>query len=205
MATWAPALKDTVAALSDEILGIYGTGRTIVGVDGSTGAGASDFADALADAMRLGGTKVFRASITDFLKPADRRNSEGNTAPEYFADAFDYSVFRRILIDPFRASGSTGFVLAAFDAKRGTPIEPRWMTAGKDAVLIVDGVFLQRPELAGLWNYSIWVDAPSTGAASTEVEADSLYIDEFAPRGKAVAIIDNRDPEHPRRVFADAC
>ena len=34
------------------------------------------------------------------------------------------------------------------------------MTAPRDAVLIVDGIFLHRPELRDLWDWSVWLDVP---------------------------------------------
>jgi hypothetical protein len=64
-------------------------------------------------------------------------------------------------------------------------------------LLLVAGERLQVPELAGKWRYAVWVD----GAG----EPDESYDREVKPRAKANAIIDNRDPGHPRRRFADSC
>jgi uridine kinase len=209
MARWAPEKKDQLEALAGEILHNYGSGRAIVAVDGSCTAGTAEFAAALADTMRDSGRKVFVASMRDFRKShARRENQSAETAEAFYTDAFDYSVFRRVLIDPFRASGSTSFVLAAYDEKRDAPLQPKWMSAGKDAILIVEGVFLNRSELAGLWNYSVWLEVPAPendGGESAETGADELYLAEAKPRSAAVAIIDNSDAEHPRRVFADSC
>ncbi|MET4781846.1 uridine kinase [Glaciihabitans sp. UYNi722] len=205
MARWAPEKSDTLDALAAEILHSYGVGRAIVAVDGTSAAGTGVFADALAEQLRKGGRKVFRASIDDFHKPHTAWENQDLDSPQaYYAEAYDYSVFRRVLIDPFRASGSTGFVLAAYDAKREAAIQPKWMSAGSDAVLIVDGVFLNRKELAGLWSYSIFVEVP-VEESNRETRADALYLAEVRPRAAVVAIIDNRDEEHPRRVFADSC
>jgi uridine kinase len=66
-------------------------------------------------------------------------------------------------------------------------------------LLLVAGERLQVPELAGKWNFRIWVES---GAESPKL---SDYIRELSPRAKANAIVDNRDPEHPRRRFADSC
>ncbi len=63
-------------------------------------------------------------------------------------------------------------------------------------LLLVAGEALQGPELAGGWRYAIWVEGD---------DDDSEYIRQVKPRMKANAIIDNRDPEHPRRRFADSC
>lgn len=232
MARWAPEKRDQLEALAGEILHNYGSGRAIIAIDGSSSAGTAEYAAALADAMRDAGHKVFVAAIRDFRKThAARESRRAETAESFYGDAFDYSVFQRVLIDPFRASGSTGFVLAAYDAKRDAPLQPKWMTAGRDAILIVEGVFLNRRELAGLWNYSVWLEVPppqrielkdneqrDSGRRdgdrhdgedlveeAAELGADSLYVAEANPRAAAVAIIDNRDVEHPRRVFADAC
>jgi uridine kinase len=205
MARWAPEKNDTLDALAAEIVHNYGVGRVIVAVDGASTTGTGTLADGLAEQLRTDGRRVFRASIADFHRPRAARDDPGAESPKaYYAEAFNYSVFRRVLIDPFRASGSTGFVLAAYDAKREVAIQPKWMTAGPDAILIVDGTFLNRRELAGLWNYSIFVEAPAEGS-TVETEADALYAAEVRPRSAAVAIIDNADPDHPRRVFADSC
>ncbi|MBK4347541.1 hypothetical protein IV501_07840 [Lacisediminihabitans sp. G11-30] len=110
-----------------------------------------------------------------------------------------------MLIDPFRSAGSTGFVLSGYDEARDTAVQPKWQSAGPDATLIVDGQFLNRPELAGLWNYSIWVVGGESASSSIASEADELYLRQAAPRAKATGIMDYRDPERPRRQFADSC
>jgi uridine kinase len=89
-------------------------------------------------------------------------------------------------------------VLAGYDSVRRQPIEPKWQTAPDDAVLIVEGVFLNRPELRGLWSYSVWLD-------SGDLKPQTAYAKESKPRTTATAIVNNSDPEHPRRNFADSC
>ncbi len=213
MARWQPAKKDVLDALVAEILHNYGKGRVIVGVDGDSGSGASGVADDLAVTLREGGRKAFRASMANFHRSRSSRDESLPDSPEtYYDRAFDYSVFQRVLVDPFRSAGSTSFVLAAFDEKRDTAIQPKWMSSGADAILIVDGVFLNRPELAGLWNYTIYVEsdpaapvAGGTGDDGDATQADAIYVRQVSPRAKAVAIIDNSDPEHPLRRFADSC
>ena len=114
----------------------------------------------------------------------------------WYTDGYDHSLLRRVLIDPFRTAGSTGFALKGFDAERNEPVyQPKWKSAGLDAVLIVSGVFLNRPELSGIWNYSIWLEDPST-----EDEFDTVYLAAETPSARATAIYDNTDPEHPRRA-----
>jgi uridine kinase len=219
MARWTPQKKDVLDALAGEILHNYGKGRTIVAVDGIDGAGKKPFADDLAAAITRAGHSVFRASMGDFHKPRADRYARGiDSAEGYYQDSFNYSVFRRVLIDPFRMGGSTGFVTEAFDVARDAVIESNWKTAPQDAMLIIDGAFLNRPELRGLWNYSLWLEVPAVAAKARMEELDGpaglsarykgaqkLYEKDAKPSAAATATIDNADPEHPRRAFADSC
>jgi uridine kinase len=227
MSLYVASRRELLKSLVDEILHNYGHGRILVAVDGAEGTGTAQFADGLADVMRFVGHAAFRASISDFHKPRADRDWHGRgTGRSYYEDSFDYSLLRRVLIDPYRMGGSTGFVTAGFDLQRDAPIEPKWMTGPQDAVLIVDGIFLNRPDLAGLWHYSVflekqadfWAGILPAETDTVELESDpsnvvdmrlregwALYVDESKPRESATAIIDNSDPEHPRRVFADSC
>ena len=219
MERWAPAKKDTLEALAGEILHNYGRGRAIVAVDGIDGSGKTTFADGLAAAITATGHSAFRASIDDFHRPRVERHARGTDSPEgFYLDSFDYSTFRRVLIGPFRMGGSTAFVTKSFDLATDTAVQPKWRSGPANALLIVDGIFLNRPELRGLWNYSVWLDVPraiaderlvgrdGVGAVGPRYEGGrSLYWAEASPKNSATAIIDNSDVEHPRRVFADSC
>ncbi|MBX3094719.1 MAG: uridine kinase [Cryobacterium sp.] len=209
MARWAPLKKDTLGVLADEILHNYGQGRSIVAVDGRHGAGQAAFADDLAAVLRPRADKVFRASMDDFFKPRFDRDRIDD-ARGYFEGIYDYSLFRRVLVDPYRVGGSTGFVLKGFDVDRDQPVfQAKWQSAADDAILIVDGVFLQRKDLAGLWNYAVWLATPLVAATddttALRVGADELYLSKVSPSERAAAIFNNQNPEHPRREFADSC
>ncbi len=181
--------------LVGEIAHNYGHGRTIVAVDGSSSTSA--FADDLAAVFGEAGHDAFRASIGDFHRSRAERTRLGEETPErYYAGAYDYGTLRRVLIDPFRMAGSTGFQTAAFDERRDAPVESRWETAQADAILIVDGEFLLRPELRGGWNYAIEL---------VDRDEDPIYTADADPRLWANALISDADPAHPRRVFADSC
>lgn len=219
MARWQPDKKDVLDALASEIVTLYGSGRVVVAIDGIDGAGTTHFADDLATTLVATGRSVFRASLDAFHRSRAERHARGADSPEgYYRDSFDYSTFRRVLLEPFRLGGSTAFVTAAFDHRRDAPIPAKWRTGPQDGILIVDGVFLLRPELAGLWNFTVWIDVPREIAEQRMIDRDGpiedaqrfrggqeLYLAEAKPRAAASAIIDNRDFEHPRRVLADSC
>ena len=214
--------------LRDEVRQHYRGGRVMIAVDGIDGAGKTAFADALAEVFAEDGSAVFRASIDDFHRPRAERYERGRRSPEgYYRDSYDYATFRRVLIDPFRdgaqTGGTTGFQLAAFDLRRDTSVEAAWTTAPRDALLIVDGIFLLRPELRGLWHWSVWLDvpvdvafqrmalrdgsdpSPSAPSNARYRDGQELYLKEAQPRAEASAIVDNSDLAHPHRVFQDHC
>ncbi|KAF2414562.1 uridine kinase [Microbacterium sp. B35-04] len=198
-------------------------GRVIVAIDGLDGAGKTVFADGLAEVFAETGDAVFRAGIDGFHRPRSERYLRGRNSPEgFYRDSFDYATFRRVLIDPFRdgaqTAGTTGFQLAAFDVVRDAPVESQWVTAPLDAVLVVDGIFLHRPELRGLWDWSVWLDVPFDmtlarmalrDGSDPDPEAPSngryrqgqeIYLSAARPREAASVIVDNSDLAHPRIV-----
>ena len=203
----ATARRELLDSLAAEFMHNYSKGRTLLAIDGAAGAGAGSFADALATRLGRNGHAVFRASIGNFHRPREARYLRGEDSAEgYYRDSFDYELFRRVLIGPFRMGGSTGFVAAAFDVERDVQIEMEWQTGAQDATLIVDGIFLNRPELRGLWNFSVWLDGIDDNNGDKRREGgQALYVAESGPRARATAIVDNSDPATPRRLFADSC
>jgi uridine kinase len=216
--------NELLRALVAEVVHLYPAGRVIVAVDGIDGAGKTAFGDDLAAAFEESGHTAVRATMDDFHRPREERYRLGRESPEaFYRDSFDYLTFRRVLVDPFRMAGSAGFQRASFDLRRDAPALTSWTTTDTDSVLIVDGIFLNRPELQGIWNYSILLDVPwdlayarlaerwgvdeepQAGSNTRYREGQELYFAEAAPRERANAIVDNTDPDHPLRVFADHC
>ena len=152
--------------LRDEVRQHYRGGRVIVAVDGIDGAGKTVFADGARRGLRrgrLGGVprvdrrlpsparRALRAR--PHARPRASTATRSTTRPSAACSSTRSATARR-------PSATTGFQLAAFDLARDTPVESAWVTAPRDAVLIVDGIFLHRPELRGLWNWSVWLDVP---------------------------------------------
>ena len=209
--------------LRDEVRRQYRGGRVILGVDGIDGSGKTVFADGLAQVFAEDGSTVFRSSIDGFHRPRSERYARGRKSPEgFYRDSYDYATFRRVLIDPFREGWQTaatiGFQLEAFDVARDAAVESAWVAAPRDAVLIVDGIFLHRPQLREIWDWSVWLDVPFEVAYARMALRDGsdpdpdarsnaryrqgqeLYLNEADPQGEASAIVDNSDLAHPRRV-----
>lgn len=219
MARWTPEKRATLDELADEFLAHYGRGRTIVAVDGVDGVGKTVFADEFAQRLGRSGHAVIRASVDDFMRPRAERYARGRESAEgYYEDSIDEELLRRVLVEPFRLGGSASFVTAAFDLAADRAISPVWRTAPADASLVIDGVFVGRPSLRGLWNARVWLEAEpdvvrqrllardgETSLSPRYAGGQALYLAEANPRARASAIVDVTDPDRPRRVFADAC
>ena len=194
-------------ALAGEILHNYGRGRTVISVDGTDASGRADFADDLAEVLEETGRHVNRASMRYFhVARAEQDADISDAEVRLYRSGLDDSALRRVLIEPFRLGGSTAFVTQQRDPDSDTWIEPTWQTAPDDALLILDGAYLNRPEVHNLWLYSILLENAADAAADApDGAAHRLYIAEVAPRDGVNAVIDTTDVAAPERRFLDRC
>lgn len=129
-----------------------------VAVDGPPAAGKTTLADELAVVLREQGHDVIRATIESFLFPEAQRYRRGEYSAEgCYLDNHDYDALNRVLLDPLGPSGDRRIQHAVYDRTTDTALSPTVTTAAADAVLVFDGVFLLRPELADRWDLRIFV------------------------------------------------
>jgi uridine kinase len=193
---------------------------TRVAIDGVDGVGKTTLANELVDPLTRLGRQVLRASVDGFHLPQQSRYRRGaDSAEGYFLDSFDYAALRFELLWPLGPGGARRFRRAVFDYRSDRPVDALRETAAVDAILLFDGVFLQRPELAGAWDVRIWVEAPfevtvpravSRDACGTEraaairtkyerryVPGQLLYMHQCRPSESADIVVDNADLQNP--------
>src|SRR5439155_24327678 len=124
------------------------------------------------------------------------------------------------LLDPLGPGGDLRYRVASFDSYRDEPVDAPEVTALPDAVLVLDGVFLARPELAGCWEYRIYLSIDEAESLRRGTKRDAwflggedeahrryreryipgqrLYVEEAAPELSADAVLDMMDPDSPR-------
>lgn len=157
--------------------------RAIVGIDGPDGVGKTVLSAELRELARfVSGREVVGVSIDGFHRPRAARYAHGRDAASYYRHAFDYDAFIARCIQPFR--GGREIVTAVHDVATDERVHPDPVEPADDAVLLVDGVFLQRAELAGLFDAVLQVTAA---------------LDVTVPRGNARfgRPADEDDPDHP--------
>ena len=185
----------------------------LVAVDGPDGAGKTTLADALADAAP--GRVVVRASLDDFHHPRAHRHAEGRSGETVWARGFDYDAVRRELLEPWRRGAGTAYRRRWHDVATDAYLDETPLIVPALGVLVVDGVFAQRPEIRDAWDLVVYVDASDdvrvlrmAGRDGVSVDADHpdqrryldaqrIYLTRCRPRERADVVIDNNDPATP--------
>lgn len=151
--------RDMVEALASRIVALSTPHPVRVAIDGIDAAGKTTLAGELVAPIEAHGRPVIRASIDGFHRPRAERYRRGATSHEgYYLDAFDDAALRDVLLLPLGAGGSRRYRRATFDFRTDRPMLAPEEEAPPNAVLLMDGVFLLRPELVALWDYRILVE-----------------------------------------------
>jgi uridine kinase len=176
-----------------------------------------------------GGRAAVVRSLAEELvgRRAAGRSRAGAWTPErYYAEGFDYRAFRELLLAPLGPGGDRRCRLALWDASHDVAAAGEVVQVPEDAVVVVDGAFLLRPELRDCWDYVIWVQVDRDTMVERGVARDvawvgpeqavreryrrlwipvhELYERQTGAPGLADVVVDNTDPAHPRIDHAGA-
>ncbi|SCB46108.1 uridylate kinase [Rhizobium multihospitium] len=191
-----------------------------VAIDGRTASGKTTLANELAECLKTSGREIIRTSIDGFHRPKVERYARGRHSPEgYYHDARDLPAINALLLKPLGPGGDQWYRTASFDLHNDVPIEQAPQFAPADAILIVDGTFLQRPELREGWDLAIFVETSEHVSEQRGIARDTkllggtettrqLYADRYrpafalyeslaAPALVADAVINNDDFDWP--------
>ncbi len=197
--------------------------RALIALDGVDGAGKTMLAHELVKLAKTAADvpgqdshrRVAAISIDGFHHPREIRYAHGKGPDTFYRHSYDYEAFVESVVEPFRRGDA--IVPAVWDVDEDGPLAPEPRSLPKDCILLVEGIFLHRPELVGLWDASMWVEVPFeisvprgnerfAGGFAADPEAASnhryvggqrLYFSEAAPWEKATWVLDNRDLDRP--------
>ena len=174
------------------------------------------FADELAGYLDRIDRQVIRASVDSFHNPRAIRYRRGRSSPEgFYRDSFDYRQLRSVLLDQLGPDGNSMFQRAVFDHRSDSPVDASLERAEVNALLIFDGIFLHRPELAGCFDFTVFLNvgfdvtfsrmatrdgvSPNPDAVESRryVEGQRMYLSECSPLLKANLVVDNNDLSKP--------
>lgn len=194
-----------------------------VAIDGIDGAGKTSLADELVEPITSLGRPVIRASIDRFHRNRAERYRRGkDSAESYYRDSFDHAALAAVLLGPLGPGGSRRYRTAIFDHHDDRPARQELRTADRNAVLLFDGVFLLRPELAHSWDFTIFLktsfavalervvsrDASALGFSATTRDrygaryqpGQRLYFAEANPEKRADVVVINDELSRPTIV-----
>ncbi len=194
-----------------------------VGIDGITAAGKTTFARELTELLRADGRPCEHVTMDRFHHLRAIRHRRGrDSADGYYEDAYDFGGLRRVLLDPLGPGGDGHYATAVMDLATDSlvAVEPR--PAPPRLVVVVDGSFLQRPEVRDAWDVVVFLrtsfaSALARGTArdatllGSRAEAERLfevryhaaqrrYLEEVAPEVQADLVVDHDDPASPTIV-----
>ncbi|MEV7405368.1 hypothetical protein AB0N93_33870 [Streptomyces sp. NPDC091267] len=196
-----------------------------VAVDGITAAGKTTLARALTSAVAGRGRPAIHLSMDGFHHPRAHRHRQGReSAVGYYQDAYDFPAFARTVLTPLGPGGDRRYRARIIDLASDQQIDEPPVTAPAAAVLIVDGSFLQRGELAQLWDEVVFAESSFLVARRRGATRDATlfggleqaenafdnryhaacryYLAETDPATRASIVIGNDDVDHPelRRI-----
>lgn len=175
-------------------------------VDGPPAAGGATLAAELVDRLRTAGRPAVQVAAAGFLRPASVRLERGRDDPDaFYDDAHDVGALWREVLCPLGPGGDRGYLPSLWDpaTDRATRAVRRSAPAG--AVVLVDGVFLLRPELVTGFDVTVHLRlspaarrrrVPAADAAR-ELPAYDHYDAEVAPAEAADLVVYLDDPARP--------
>ena len=149
---------------------------TVCGIDGLGGAGKSTIAETIRAALEAQGIHTVLLHIDDFIHPRAVRYNDAVPAWQCYYDLqWRYDYFAEVL----RAarSGSTEQITAELYDKDNDCYISETYALGKRTVILTEGIFLQRKELAGLFDYMIYIDIPESVRLARVLRRDTYIGD----------------------------
>jgi uridine kinase len=212
--------RDELLNHLSEAVGTVTTAHPVrVAIDGVPAAGKTTLADELAAVLRAQGREVIRATIEGFLTSRSVRHPWSDSAEGWYNHSTDLEALRRVLLDPLGPGGDRRYQQAVYDKAGDCTLSPPAVTAAADAVLLFDGVFLQRKELFDQWDLRILVSAsfentvsrsrardqgPLMSANEAEqryrrryIPSQQFYFETVRPAQLADIVVYNDEPLHP--------
>ena len=173
--------EEMLQLLAEPILAVARNHRVRVGIDGITAAGKTTLADELAGVLADQPRKLIRVSLDDFHNPPEVRYRLGRYSPEgYYRDAMDIASIRDLLLLPLGPGGNRSYRAGNYSQPDSSDLEFEAHTAPNDAIALIDGIFLFRPELNDCWDYRVFIEVQQSLAVERGIKRDLVWIKDEA-------------------------
>ena len=185
---------------------------TIIGIDGLGGSGKSTISNRLSELLSNKGYNNIILHIDDFIFPQNiRYNAEYPEWQCYYNLQWRYDYLTKDILLPIKQNRVLDSYIELYDKEFDNYKKEKLVIKSK-TIVIVEGIFLQRAELKGLFDYVIYIDVPECirferlikrdtyiGSESDIISkyqnryfpAERKYIEEYDPHNKADYVINN--------------
>jgi phosphoglycolate phosphatase-like HAD superfamily hydrolase/uridine kinase len=185
----------------------------VIGIDGIDCSGKTTFAAALQEFLNSKDYQTQLIHLDDFHNPKAIRYAGENQAENYFNKSFNIETIVQKLLMPLRQKGKHTATLKLLDLRTDKYQTTKKFSFNHQTIVLFEGVFLFRQELALHIDYKIFLDIPlelsKERAATRDSEAINIkydikylpaqrrYLREYLPTEIADIIINNTNWEFP--------
>ncbi len=190
----------------------------VIGINGIDTSGKTKFAEAFGKFLLSKKYKIQIINLDDFHNPKKIRYSGENQAENYYNKSFNIQTIVNKLLIPIHQKNKFDIVLDVLNLQTDTYEIKKIYTFDKDTIVIFEGVFLFRKELASFIDYKIFIEIPLEESKNRArlrdvplygeevlkkyddkyLPAQKRYIQEILPSQIADMVIDNINWEFPK-------
>jgi uridine kinase len=185
----------------------------VIGVSGIDCSGKTVFTGALEKYLNANGYETQRVSLDDFHNPKAVRYAGADPVDNYFNRSFDIPTVVEKLLAPLREKGRHTTTLKLLGLRTDKYDVTRKYSFSRRTIVLFEGVFLFRKELAQYTDYKIFLDIPYSVSKKRAALRDPVasldkydtkylpaqrrYLRAYPPRRTADMVVDNTDWEKP--------
>jgi uridine kinase len=189
----------------------------VVGINGIDCSGKSLFAGALAQFLHSKGYQTQLISLDDFHNPREIRYAGEDQVDNYYNRSFNINLIIEELLAPVHQKKAVSTRLTLLDLNSDKYELVKDYAINRDTIIIIEGVFLFRKELAPYIDYKMFLEIsfeeskqrakdrdPETIIKKYDdkyLPAQRIYLEEYPPSNTADIIIDNTAWESPRITY----
>lgn len=166
--------------LVKQILSLDSSRPFRIGINGIDGSGKTHFTKSLATALRENTERqVITLSIDDFHNPKSIRYQKGRDSAEgFYRDSFQFSKLKELVLEPLKNQSAPSIITRIFDVRTDKHVTQKNIHVEKNAIVLVEGIFLFVPELESLFDFKIYLDVPFDITLERMLKRDAALYDD---------------------------
>jgi phosphoglycolate phosphatase-like HAD superfamily hydrolase/uridine kinase len=186
----------------------------VIGIDGIDGSGKTTFAEALETYLKLKDVPTQLIHLDDFHNPEAIRYAGTDQPDNYYNKSFNIGLIIDKLLAPIQKKQPVSLKLKTLDWQTDKYDNERKYIIKPNTMVIFEGVFLFRKELASYIDLKVFLDIPfeeSKKRATVRdpqanvarydkkyLPAQAKYLKEYPPSKVVDIVIDNTNYEYPK-------